>query len=109
MDCVCTEELALPSAPIWDRVQGGEEFVVTRAGDPIALLVRTDAETMHEQLRQLRLARFGALVRRIQADAVASGASQITEEEIQAEIDAARREAAAKAVANAKAGTSGDN
>lgn len=92
MNNVTTDELRSTSEAIWRRVAAGEEFVVTRAGQPIALLVRTDAETMHEQLRALRMVRFGEVVRRIQADAAASGANQITDEEIQAEIDTVRAE-----------------
>jgi antitoxin (DNA-binding transcriptional repressor) of toxin-antitoxin stability system len=88
-------ELREKSGAIWQRVELGEEFVVTRNGKPFALLVHTKPDEVEEQLRLLRAARFGAIVRSIQRDALASGASEITEEEIQAEIDAARREMAA--------------
>lgn len=107
MDYITADDLASPSEAIWRRVQAGEEFIVTRAGEPIALLVRTDPESLHEQLQALRPIRFGELVRRIQAYAVAIGADQITDKEIQAEIDAARREIAARAAA-AKSGRSRD-
>jgi antitoxin (DNA-binding transcriptional repressor) of toxin-antitoxin stability system len=106
MDYITADQLSIPSEAIWDRVEAGEEFIVTRAGQPIALLVRTDTEAMPEQLRALRLIRLGDLVRCIQAEAMTSGADQITDEEIQAEIDAARREAAVKAAIAAKAGRS---
>lgn len=94
MDFVTVRELREKSGQIWDRVAAGEEFVVTRNGKPFALLVHTRPDEVEEQLRLLRAARFGAIVRGIQQDALASGASEITEAEIQAEIDAARREMA---------------
>lgn len=97
MDYVTVRELRDKSGEIWQRVEAGEEFVVTRNGKPIALLVHTEPTDVEEHLRALRAARFGAVVRRIQQDALASGAAELTEAEIQAEIDAARRERAAAA------------
>lgn len=105
MRYISIEELTEPSEEAWQRVEAGEEFVVTRDGKAFALLVRTDAQALEEQLRALRLLRLGDVVRRIQAHAAASGADQLTEEEIQAEIDAVRRDAAAKA---AKSGLNDD-
>lgn len=99
MDYVTLRELREKSGGIWQRVEGGEEFVVTRNGKPVALLVPTNPADVEEQLRALRLARFAALVRLIQQGVAASGADQLTEEEIQAEIDAVRRETAAAALA----------
>jgi prevent-host-death family protein len=92
VDYVTVRELRDKSGEIWQRVEAGEEFVVTRNGKPFALLVHTEPQAVEETLRVLRLRRFGELVKAIQADAQASGASLLTEEEIQAEIDAARRE-----------------
>lgn len=92
MDYVTVRELREKSGDIWQRVEAGEEFVVTRNGKPIALLVHTEPQAVEELLRALRAAQFGRVVRRIQADAQASGDSKLTEEEIQAEIDAVRRE-----------------
>lgn len=97
MDYVTVRELREKSGAIWQRVEAGEEFVVTRNGKPFALLVHTQPSEVEEQLRALRAARFGAVVRRIQQSALASGAAELTEPEIQAEIDAARRERAATA------------
>jgi prevent-host-death family protein len=92
MDYVTVRELRDKSGEIWQRVEAGEEFVVTRNGKPFALLVHTEPQAVEDRLRALRLSRLGELVQAIQADALASGASRLTEEEIQAEIDAARRE-----------------
>lgn len=91
MDYVTVRELREKSGDIWQRVEAGEEFVVTRNGKPIALLVHTEPQAVEERLRALRLVRMGEVIRAIQAQAVASGASQLTEEDIQAEIDAVRQ------------------
>lgn len=91
MDFVTVRELRDRSGDIWQRVEAGEEYVVTRNGKPIALLVPTAPTEVEERLRALRLASFGATVRRIQQQAAANGAAALTEADIQREIDAVRR------------------
>lgn len=91
LDYVTVRELREKSGAIWQRVEAGEEFVVTRNGKPFALLVHTEPQAVEERLRALRLSRMGDLVRAMQAQALASGAHRLTEEEIQTEIDAVRR------------------
>lgn len=102
MDYVTVRELREKSGEIWQRVEAGEEFVVTRNGKPFALLVHTEPQAVEDKLRALRLAQLGAVVQRIQAQAEASGADKLTDEDIQAEIDAVRRERRGAALAVAE-------
>lgn len=98
MDYVTVRELREKSGEIWRRVEAGEEFVVTRNGKPFALLVHTESSTVEERLRALRLRRFGETVDAIRQQARASGADQLTDADIEAEIASvrkARRERAA--------------
>lgn len=92
MDYVTVRELREKSGDIWQRVEAGEEFVVTRNGKPFALLVHTEPSEVEAALRAHRAARFGTALARVQAQAHASGADQLTDDEIQAEIDAVRAE-----------------
>ena len=92
MDFVSVDELGEESDEVWRRVEAGEEFIVTRDREPFALLVPTRPSEVDKQLRLLRAARFGAALEKMQAQAKASGADQLTDEEIQAEIDAVRTE-----------------
>lgn len=92
MDYVTVRELREKSGEIWQRVDAGEEFVVTRNGKPFALLLHTEPSEVESALRAHRAARFGAVVARIQMAATSSGADQLGGDEIQAEIDAVRRE-----------------
>jgi len=92
MDYVTVRELREKSGDIWQRLELGEEFVVTRNGKPFALLVHTEPQAVEERLRALRLSRMAGVVRAIQDEARASGAKLLTEEDIQAEIDAVRGE-----------------
>ena len=92
MDYVTVRELREKSGDIWQRVEAGEEFVVTRNGKPFALLVHTEPSEVEATLRAHRAARFGAVLARMQRHARETGADQLTETDIQAEIDAARTE-----------------
>lgn len=105
MDYVTVRELREKSGEIWRRVEAGEEFVVTRNGKPFALLVHTEPTAVEDRLRALRLGRLAELVRAIQDDAQTSGVSLLTDEELQVEIDAARRERRASLTTQASAAT----
>ena len=90
MDYVTVRELREKSGEIWQRLEAGEEFVVTRNGKPFALLVHTEPQAVEDRLRALRAAEFGTVLRRIQQAAKASGADNLTDKAIRAEVDAAR-------------------
>lgn len=90
MDYVTVRELREKSGEIWQRVEAGEEFVVTRNGKPFALLVHTEPAEVEAALRAHRAARFGAVLDRLQAQARTTGADRLTDGDIQAEIDAVR-------------------
>lgn len=100
MDYVTVRELREKSGLIWQRVEAGEEFVVTRNGKPFALLVHTEPADVEAALRAHRAARLGATLKRLQDQARENGADQLTDEEIQAEIDAVRNERIARTKAS---------
>jgi prevent-host-death family protein len=91
MDYVTVRELREKSGEIWQRVEAGEEFVVTRNGKPFALLIHTEPSAVDETLRALRLQAFSRAWKALSEQAQASDAADMTDEEIQTEIDAARR------------------
>ena len=99
MDYVTVRELRAESGKIWERIDAGEEIVVTRNGKPFALLLHTEPNEVEAALRGYRAARLGAVLDRIHAHVEANGLDRITEAEIEAEIAAARRE---RKIANAK-------
>ena len=69
----------------------GKELVVTSNGKPIALLSATSEERLEESLDAMRHARAQATVAAIQDASLQSGTHRMSLEEINAEIDAARR------------------
>lgn len=97
MDYVTVHELRGKPSEIWHRAEAGEEFVVTRNGKPFALLVHTKPSEVEDRLRAIRLQALGDLVRCLQQQAVQSGAGRLTDEDIQVESDAMRRERRATA------------
>ena len=90
MDYVTVRELRAQSAKVWDRVEAGEEIVVTRNGKPFALLLHTAPADVESALRAYRAARLGTVLDRIQAHALAQGLDRTPAETIEAEIAAVR-------------------
>lgn len=91
MDYLAVSEVGRTPTEVWRRVQAGHAVGITRRGAPIAVVIGVELDEA-DVLRAHRAARFGAVVRRLQASARASGADRLTDEEIQAEIDAVREE-----------------
>lgn len=92
MDFVTARELRAESAKVWEKLEAGEEIVVTRNGKPFAVLVHTEPQDLEATLRAIRAERFAATVRKMQQHAVELGLDKMTMEEIDAEIAAARKE-----------------
>ena len=77
MDYVTVRELREKSGEIWQRVEAGEEFVVTRNGKPFALLVHTEPAAVEDKLRALRLQAFGRAWDALSRQARESGAAMV--------------------------------
>lgn len=95
MDDVTVRELCDESAEVWQRVASGEGFVVTRNGLPCALLLPAEPAEVEDLLRAYRAARLAAVVRRLQQQVREKGSNPLRDEDVQADIDAVRRERAA--------------
>ena len=92
MDFVTTKELRAESGKVWAKLEAGEEIVITRNGKPFALLVHTEPAELEGTLRDWRQARFDRLLTEQHRRATELGLNQMTMEEIDAEIAAARKE-----------------
>ncbi|MFZ5620871.1 MAG: type II toxin-antitoxin system Phd/YefM family antitoxin [Pseudomonadota bacterium] len=92
MDFVTARELRAESARVWEKLEAGEEIVITRNGKPFAVLVHTEPQDLEATLRALRAERFASNVRRMQRQAVEQGLDKLTMDEIDAEIEATRKE-----------------
>ena len=91
MRFVSVRELRARSAAVWKTLAQEKELVVTSNGKPIALLSATSEERLEESLDAVRRARAQAAVAAIQDASHQSGTHRMSLGEINAEIDAVRR------------------
>ena len=92
MDFMSVEELGALAPRVCNKLEADEELVLTRNGQPFALIVHTDAADLEENLRAFRAARLGQTLSAMRQGASERGLDQISDEEIEAEIAAVRRE-----------------
>ena len=92
MDFVSVRELRTRSAAVWDALSEEKDLVVTSNGKPIAVLSATTASTLETSLAALRQARAQLAVVAMQQRAQKTRADQLTLEDVNAEIEAARRQ-----------------
>jgi len=93
MDFVTVRELRIRPGEVWRRLREKRDLVLTSSGRPIALLVSIDeGDDVEDTLGALRRARAQLAVSRLRRAAATVGADRLSDEEIQAEIDNARRE-----------------
>ncbi|MBI4582982.1 MAG: type II toxin-antitoxin system Phd/YefM family antitoxin [Planctomycetes bacterium] len=90
MKFIPVRELRIHPGKVWKHLSR-EEVVVTSKGKPIALVTAVSADTLEDEVSALRRARALAALERIQRQAVRTGRSRLTDQEIEAEIKAARR------------------
>ena len=82
-----TSELSLELFP---ELEAERELVVTSNGKPIAILSATDEDSFEECLWTLRRSRARDALSKLQRDARARGLSQLTADEVDAEIQKSR-------------------
>lgn len=91
MDFVSVRELRSRSAEVWGSLARQMDLVVTSNGKPIAILSATSGPTLEESLTALRQARAQLAVAAMQRRASETGADRMILDEVNAEIEAARR------------------
>ena len=91
MDFVTVRDLRAESGKVWDRVEAGEEIVLTRNGKPFAVVVPTAPAELEATLRAVRMRKFGQVVDRLRQQAAENGLRGMTVGEIDAEVAAVRK------------------
>jgi antitoxin (DNA-binding transcriptional repressor) of toxin-antitoxin stability system len=92
MKFITVRDIRTSPAEIWKQLPEEQEMVITNNGRPIALLTPLSDETLEETLSAVRRARAVNAVHQMRRLARERGLDQMSDEDIQAEIDAARRE-----------------
>jgi hypothetical protein len=94
MDFLTVRELASSSKEVWKRLKKEEELVITNNGVPQAIMVNIDGAGFEETFRSIRQAKAMRLLNSIWDEAAERG--PLSDEEIEAEIVAARTTIAAE-------------
>jgi antitoxin (DNA-binding transcriptional repressor) of toxin-antitoxin stability system len=90
MNNVSVEDFCAAPGETLARVEAGEEIVVTRNGMPLTLLRPAGPADLEAALDRYRATQFGAVVSRMQAQALANGLDTMSDAAIEAEIAAVR-------------------
>ena len=98
MSFVSFRELRTSTAKINDMLTDNGKIVVTSNGKPKALMIQVSETDFEETLAVLNQVRLTRILSKIRAAAQQSGASEMTLDEINAEIAAARQERREKSV-----------
>jgi prevent-host-death family protein len=93
---VSSREIRVNPKPVFDAAREGDEVVITSRGKPVALLVGVDGDDLEETLRHFRRAKAQAAVSRMREAAAGEGLAGMAQDEIEAEIAAARSERATR-------------
>lgn len=96
MRFVSVRELRSKSAELWRDLPTERQMVVTNNGKPVAILATVDEGGVEETLAHFRRNRALSAIEAQQIRSVANGLDRMTMEEIDAEIQAARRERRAR-------------
>jgi antitoxin (DNA-binding transcriptional repressor) of toxin-antitoxin stability system len=92
MKFITVRDIRTSPAEIWKQLPKEQEMVITNNGRPIALLTPLSDETLEETLSAVRRARAVNGVHQMRRLARERGLDELSDDEIQAEIDAARGE-----------------
>ena len=90
MKFVSIRDLRGKSAEVWKKLPGQREMIITCNGRPIAILAAVNESNVEESLSAFRQARAVEAVASLQRRSVEQGTNNITMDEIDAEIKAAR-------------------
>jgi antitoxin (DNA-binding transcriptional repressor) of toxin-antitoxin stability system len=91
METLSIRELRNRPGAVQDDLSRKGELLLTSNGRPVALMLSVDGSTLDETLEVLRLARGQLALRTLRRQARERGTSELSKEEIEAEISAARR------------------
>lgn len=92
MDFISVRQLRNESAAVWEALAVSKDLVVTSNGKPIAVLSATTGATLETSLAALRQARAQIAVAAMQQRARETGADKLTLDDVNAEVEATRRQ-----------------
>ena len=91
MRFVSVRDLRTRIRQVWKELETGKELIITSNGRPVAILTGVNKENFERTLRDLRRARALRAVEEMQRASVQAGLDKMTHEEIETEIQEARK------------------
>lgn len=91
MKFITVRDLRTSPARIWKELPEEQEMIITNNGKPIALLTPVNDSDMEDTLSAIRRARAINVVSKMQFSSLKNNLSNMTMEEIEKEIGAARK------------------
>jgi prevent-host-death family protein len=92
MRFITVREMRAQSSELWKTLATENEVVLTNHGKPTAIITGVDEASFESTLQAIRRQRGKDALARLRAQAAASGVDKMSLAEINAEIDAYRRE-----------------
>ena len=92
MRFVNVRELRLRPSDVWKKLKTERDLILTLNGKPFAIINSIDEENLERTLSVLRRSRALEAMERIQRNSKEKGLDKITIDEIEEEIQSARRE-----------------
>lgn len=91
MKTIASRTLAASPGQVWAALEREGALVVTRDGVPRGIMVPTSDATLVEDIQEIVFARTRKAVREIRTRAAETGAADLTQADIEREIEAARQ------------------
>ena len=92
MQFVPVRDFRVNPASVWNTLDVNDHVVVTNHGQPTALMLKVDGESLMDTLAAVEQAQWLNLLTKMQAQVASSTARGMSEDEINSEIAAARAE-----------------
>ena len=91
MKFVSVRELRLRPGEVWKLAKQEKDLIITANGRPVAILTGVDEKTFENELDAIQRSRALLALDALQRESVRKGTDMITDEQIQLEIDKARK------------------
>ena len=90
MQFVPVRDFRVNPASVWNALEANDQLVVTTHGQPTAIMLKVDGESLMDTLSAVEQARWALLISKMQVQVAASEAREMSLDDINAEIAAAR-------------------
>jgi prevent-host-death family protein len=92
MNFYTVRDLRTHPREVWEKLSETHEVIITNNGKPSALMIEIDDESLEDVLASVRQSVAMRAVNKLRLASIRGGSSEMTSEDIDAEISRARKE-----------------